>query len=118
MPRYILLLHEEVSAGPPPEMSPEAIQAIIEKYTRWSEKMAKAGKLVAGEKLRDAEGRVMRGAGPKVAVKDGPYAETKEVIGGFYILEAASYDEVVQLSRDHPHLEFAGTIEVREIEPV
>ena len=45
---------------------------------------------------------------------DGPYSETKEVLGGYYMIEAANYDEAVQRTLDHPHLEYGGTIEVRQ----
>lgn len=48
---------------------------------------------------------------------DGPYAETKEVLGGYYLIEAPNYEEAVRRSLDHPHLSH-GTIEVREIEVV
>jgi hypothetical protein len=49
-------------------------------------------------------------------VTDGPYAEGREVIGGLFIVDAKSYDEVVALCRDCPHLDF-GAIEIREIQP-
>ena len=49
-------------------------------------------------------------------VTDGPYAESREVIGGLFIVEAASYEEVVELSKDCPHLDF-GTVEIREVQP-
>ena len=49
-------------------------------------------------------------------VTDGPYSETKEVLGGYYLIEAANYDEAVRRCKDHPHLEHGGTIEVRQIE--
>ena len=52
-----------------------------------------------------------------VTVMNGPYAEAKEVIGGYFMIEAANYDQAVQLARDCPNLELGGTIEVREIEP-
>ena len=58
----------------------------------------------------------MRGSAGSAKVTDGPYAEAREVIGGLFILEAASYDEVVSLCQDCPHLEF-GTIEIREVQP-
>jgi hypothetical protein len=57
----------------------------------------------------------MRSQGGKTRTTDGPYSETKEVLGGFYLIEAASYDEAVQRSLDHPHLEHGGTIEVRQL---
>ena len=49
-------------------------------------------------------------------VTDGPYAEAREVIGGLFIVEATNYEEVVELSKDCPHLDF-GTIEIREVQP-
>jgi hypothetical protein len=49
-----------------------------------------------------------------MAVTDGPFAESKEVLGGFWLLEAASYEEVQGFLKDHPHLD-AGSLEVRQI---
>lgn len=114
MPRYLLLLHD---TGTMPEgLGPAEIQAIIQRYIDWRAKVAAAGHAVVGHKLRDGEGRVMRAAGGRVGVTDGPYAEAREVVGGLYILEAAGYDEVQALCADHPHLD-AGAIEIREIQP-
>ncbi|MBI3606940.1 MAG: transcription initiation protein [Nitrospirae bacterium] len=108
MPQYLLLLHE---ASKVTNLSPDAMQAIIQKYKAWSDKLKQTGRLVDANKLcRD--GRVMRG----VTVINGPYAEAKEVIGGYFMIEAANYDQAVQLARDCPNLELGGTIEVREIE--
>jgi hypothetical protein len=58
----------------------------------------------------------MRGAAGQTRITDGPYAEAREVIGGLFIVEAQSYDEVVELSKDCPHLDF-GAIEIREVDP-
>jgi hypothetical protein len=57
----------------------------------------------------------MRSEHGKTRVTDGPYSETKEVLGGYYTIEAANYDEAVQRTLDHPHLEHGGTIEVRHV---
>ena len=113
MPNYILLLHD--SGTLPPEMSPDDIQAVIQRYVAWRRKIQQDGRAVTGHKLVDREGRVMRGA-HSPAVTDGPYPEGREVIGGLFIVEAKSYDEVVSLCRDCPHLDF-GAIEIREIQP-
>jgi hypothetical protein len=51
-------------------------------------------------------------------VTDGPYAETKEIIGGYWIISAENYDEAVELTRDCPSLEFGARMEVREVEPL
>jgi hypothetical protein len=114
MPNYMLLLHD--SGTMPPEMSPAEIQAVIQRYISWREKVQAGGRNVDGHKLADGHGRVMRGRAGAPKVTDGPYAEAREVIGGLFIVEAATYDEVIALCQDCPHLDF-GTIEIREIEP-
>jgi hypothetical protein len=110
MPQYVLLLRDQPSQGSPP--SPAEMQEIIGRYKAWSQKLAAQGHMRGGQKLRDGVGRVMNGA----SVLDGPYAETKEVMGGFFLLEASGFDEAVELTRDCPHLDY-GSIEVREVEP-
>jgi len=71
--------------------------------------------LVSSSKLADEPGKVMRPGKGKPRVTDGPYSETKEVLGGYYLIEAANYDQAIERIRDHPHLEH-GTIEVREVD--
>jgi hypothetical protein len=112
--KFIMLLHEPVNALPA-DISPDQIQAIIQRYVAWRQKIQKNGRKVEGHKLTDGQGRVMRGAG-HTRITDGPYAEAREVIGGLFIVEANSYEEVVELSKDCPHLDF-GAIEIREVDP-
>jgi hypothetical protein len=114
MPQYLLLLHENPATST--AMSPEEMQQCIAQYRAWSQRLAEAGKMRSGEKLREEGGRFVRPNGGKVEVVDGPYAEAKEVVTGLFIVDAESYDEAVDLCRDCPHLSF-GSIEVREIEP-
>jgi hypothetical protein len=52
---------------------------------------------------------------PQAGVIDGPYPETKEIIGGYFLIEAASYDEAVEIALSCPHVDL-GRIEVREVE--
>ena len=113
MPKFVMLLHD---AGFPADISPDQIQAIIQRYVAWRQKVQANGRAVQGHKLTEGAGRVMRSASGQTRVTDGPYAEAREVIGGLFILDAASYDEVVELSRDCPHLDF-GAIEIREVDP-
>ncbi len=108
MPQYVLMLRDQ---GFPDDISPEEIQAIIDRYSVWSEKVGARG----GQKLRDGEGRVLVKKDGGLAVTDGPYTESKEVIGGYFVIEAPSYDEALALAHDCPHLDF-GSIEIREIE--
>ena len=114
MPNYVLLLHD--SGTMPPEMSPAESQAVIQRYIAWRERVQQGGRAVSGHKLVDGQGRVMRRSAGATKVIDGPYAEAREVIGGLFVLEAGSYDEVAGLCSDCPHLEF-GSIEIREVEP-
>jgi hypothetical protein len=111
MPQYALLLRGESSrfAG----FSPEEMQKTIQRYGDWRRSLQ--NRIIMGQKLKDAEGRVMRTENSKPVVKDGPFAEAKEVMGGFFVVEAENYDQAVELAKTCPHMDF-GSIEVREIE--
>lgn len=111
MARFLILPREnpDVFAG----LSPGEMQAIIERYMAWSAGVG--DHLESGEKLLDGAGRVLRGQGDSLSVTDGPYAEAKEVVGGFWIVTADDLAEAESLLDGHPHLEF-GSIEIREIE--
>jgi hypothetical protein len=114
--RYLLVARDTGDwATTAASASPEEIQAIIGRYIEWSSRLAEQGKLLSGEKLKDGEGRVLSGRGSSLRVTDGPHAESKEVLGGFWLLQADSYDEAVRLAAECPHLDF-GSLELREIE--
>jgi hypothetical protein len=98
-------------------MSPEEIQKLIEQYGAWSGKVAAAGNMIGGHKLREEGGKRMLQTAGKLAVTDGPYAETKEVIGGVFLINAASYDDAVKIASDCPHLRF-GRIDIRRLDPM
>jgi hypothetical protein len=115
MPTYLLFLHEDPSVFE--RVSPDEMQAIIQKYSSWKQRMLEGGLLTGGEKLQDGTGRVLRQSDGRASVIDGPYTESKEVIGGFFQIQADNYEQAVQAASDCPHLEY-GTIEIREVEPV
>jgi hypothetical protein len=117
MPQFMMLLYDtpamqQAWAG----FSPQEMEAGIQLYAAWSEGLAERGKLRGGDKLRDGEGRVVRGAGEEQRVTDGPFAEAKEVLGGFFVIEADDYEEALELARDCPHLEFGGTVVIRAVD--
>ncbi|MDY7094053.1 MAG: YciI family protein [Acidobacteriota bacterium] len=114
MAEFMLLLHESTTAAS--EMSPEEIQAIIAKYQAWNDSLAEAGKLVGGAKLADEGGKILTGSNAAPRVIDGPYSETKEIVGGYFTVRAADYDEAVEIARGCPHLDFGGRIEIRRID--
>src|SRR5580704_10284986 len=107
MPQYMLLLHSDPTAWM--KMSPEEMQKATEKFMAWTKKPFTRD----GKRLADEPGKVLK-PGQKRAT-DGPYSETKEVLGGYYTIEAASYDEAVKLTLDHPTLDYGGTVEVRHV---
>ena len=113
MPKYTLMLREDGTAFA--GLSPADFQAIIARYGAWRDELQRNGKFAGGHKLRDRQGRTMRRNGSKIVVTDGPFTEGKEVIGGLFVIEAASYDEAVKIANDCPHLDY-GSIEVREVE--
>lgn len=114
MPKYMLLLHDDPAAFA--TVSPEQMQQIIEKYIKWGAKLRTSGVLVASDKLTDEPGRVIRTKNGQLRVTDGPYSETKEVLGGYYTIEAAGYEQAIEIARGCPQLEYGGTIEVRQVD--
>jgi len=112
MPQFLLLLYDTPAATALfKKMSPEEMQKAVEKYRQWTKKPF----TVDSKRLGEDPGKVMRSHNGKPRATDGPYSETKEVLGGFYLIEAASYDDAVALTTDHPHLEHGGTIEIRKL---
>ena len=109
MPNYMLLLYHDPSGFS--KMSPEDQQKATEKYMAWTKKPF----VVDTNRLMPDPGKVMRQPNGKPQTVDGPYSETKEVLGGYYTISAASYEEAVRLTADHPHLVYGGTVEIREV---
>src|SRR5688500_8075477 len=104
MPKYVLLLHDNQTSFA--NVSPQQMQAIIEKYIAWGGSLRERGLLGHSQKLTDEPGRVVRKNNGAVRVTDGPYSETKEVLGGFYTVTADNYDGAIALTHDCPHLEY------------
>ena len=112
MSQFLLLLYENPqSTAQFKALSPEEMQKALEKYMAWAKKPF----TVDSKRLGNDAGRVMRSHSGKPRATDGPFSETKEVLGGFYLIEAADYDEAVARTADHPHLEYGGTIEIRKL---
>jgi hypothetical protein len=109
MSQFMLLLYDDPAQWR--NIGPEEMQKAIEKYRAWMKKPFTKD----SQRLGDDPGRVLRSGGGKPRATDGPYSESKEVLGGFYLIEAADYDEAVKLAMEHPHLEYGGTIEVRRL---
>lgn len=114
MQNYLILLHED--EGQRSGIPHERIMEMIKEYGAWATKLRSEGRLVSGEKLADDAGKVLRDRQGKVTVTDGPYAESKEVVGGFFIIAAKDYVEACAIARGCPHLTYYGRVEVRQID--
>jgi len=114
MPHYMIVLREDPTVYL--RYSPEEMQKTIEKYRAWRTRLTEAKRYLGGNKLVDEGGKVMRVEGGTLKVKDGPFGEAKEVIGGFHILKADSYDHALKLCADHPHLRGEQTVEIRQVD--
>jgi len=107
MPQYMLLLRDDGERFR--KQSPEEMQKTTERYMAWRKKPF----VVDGHRLEEP-GRVVQKKNGKAEVTDGPFSESREVLGGYYTIEAANFDEALKLLHDHPHVDF-GSIEVRQV---
>jgi hypothetical protein len=95
------------------QQSPEAMQAHMQKWMTWMKELTASGNFKGGQPLEDKGGKVLRGRSKSVT--DGPYAEAKDVVGGYLLVEAKSFDHAVELSRGCPIFDVDGSVEVRTI---
>jgi len=108
MEKFMLIFHGGAGA----DASPEEMQKNMGQWMAWIDKLAKADKYVAGEPLLPG-GKLIKGS--HSGVTDGPYTEGKELVGGFFIINAADYNEAVALCADYPDYAAGGSIQVRQI---
>jgi hypothetical protein len=94
-------------------LSPEQIQKVTGEFMGWFQRLMKEGTAKAGQPL-EREGKIVSGKGGRT-VADGPFAESKEAIGGYFLLQVRDIDEAVAIARQCPILEFGATVEVRPV---
>jgi hypothetical protein len=92
--------------------SPEEIQKILGKFQAWNEKLSATGKVKGGQPLVH-EGKILSRRNGQIV--DGPFTESKETIGGYFLLTVNSLEEAVAVVKEFPGLELGGTIEVRPV---
>jgi hypothetical protein len=84
-------------------MAPDDVKALVSQCPALDEKMRATGKLLVSASLGDLDRwRTLRTRGGKAQVSDGPYTESKEVVGGLFIIEADSQDEALRIASMHP----------------
>jgi hypothetical protein len=116
MSRFMLFVMQDADAaagqsGPPPVEMVE----LVEKMNAFNEEMLRAGVLLAADGLMPASAgaRVRFEGGERPSVVDGPFAEAKEVVGGYWIIQARTQEEAVEWASRAPLP--SGTIEIRKI---
>ena len=92
-------------------ITPAERQQQMQAWEKWLGEALRAGWMLDPGDALTPEGRVVSGK----AVTDGPFAETKEVVGGFSVVEAATIDDAAQLARGCPGVVTGGTVEVRPL---
>ncbi|HVR77766.1 MAG TPA: YciI family protein [Acidimicrobiia bacterium] len=116
MPKYAALIYGSAEDQGP--SSPEVLEQVMADYTEFGEKAGAAGVIAGGEALHDTDTattiQVKGGKGGDAVFTDGPFAETKEVLGGFYILDVADLDEALKWAQQIPGA-WHGKVEVRPI---
>ena len=114
--RYLVLIYDEQSANPSPEPpDPATWGPVLEEYNAYTKMLRDSGAYVAGEALQPVtSATTIRVRDGQTMTTDGPFAETKEALGGFYMIDAKDLDEALELGAKCPGAKF-GSIEVRPI---
>jgi hypothetical protein len=112
--QYMVLIYvNEAAMGAASEAD---VGKMMAAYGAYTEAMVKAGALVAGNRLHPSTAAsTVRSVGGKTQVLDGPYAETKEQLGGFYVIEAPDLDGALSWAERCPAATTGGAVEVRPI---
>jgi hypothetical protein len=109
--RYMLMICDDESGqvGPPAEVEADA------RFRAWGEEMGRRGVLRGGARLRpSSDATTVRVRDDEVLLSDGPFAESKEQMGGYDLIECADLDEAIEVASKHPVAKF-GVIEVRPL---
>jgi hypothetical protein len=95
------------------ELSPEQIQKVASDWMAWFERLTKEGKAASGHPLMN-EGKIVSGKKGRT-VADGPFAESKEAVGGYFYLKVENEAEAIAIAQQCPGLEYGCVVEVRPV---
>ena len=98
--RFLFLIHGDSEAEA--AMSGDERRAIVQQHIAYGAMLRERGAYVLGEALAGADTAAVVRPGERPLVTDGPFAETKEAVGGFYVVECATRDEALELAGDVP----------------
>ena len=93
-------------------LSPEEMQAVAGQWMAWFQRLTAEGKATAGNPLEPV-GKIVSGKNGQVV--DGPFAESKEAVGGYFLLQVKNLDEAVAIAQQCPGLPYGAVVEVRPV---
>ena len=113
MASFLLLLHAPTEG--PANVDPEVLTRRTREYMDWADRMRSEGRLKGANRLTKDAGKILRGNGGRPVTTDGPYAESREIVGGYFMLSANDYAEACRLAESCPHVKYGSYIEVRQV---
>jgi hypothetical protein len=108
MPNFLYLFR----GGDRRSLSAQELQENMSKWGVWIKQLSQDGRFKGGDPLADT-GKIL--SGKRKAVTDGPFGETKDVVGGYLLVTAPTLDDAIELARGCPIFEYDGSVEVREL---
>ena len=116
MAQFMLLLHQAPNYNA--DLPREKMLEMTKRYMAWADALRQKGRMVGGEKLAAGGVRHIKVKDGKPMASDGPYAEAKDVIGGYFVIEARDAAEAETIAKECPHvvISAANWIEIRPIE--
>ncbi len=107
--RYLLLIYESENQAETPS------EAELMRWFEYTDRLKASGCYLGGEALQPtATATTVRGNGTNIVSTDGPFAETREQLGGFYMVECRDVDEAMKWASEMPHI-YRGSVEVRPV---
>ncbi|MFB9844387.1 YciI family protein [Mucilaginibacter ginsenosidivorans] len=113
MNEFVLIFRNDFR--PELKFSPDEMQAIMQKWQAWMGGIAAQGKMASTGNRLGGEGKTLK---PGNVITNGPYAEIKEMVGGYIIIKSDTIDEATEIAKGCPILTVGGNVEVRDIVPM
>ena len=111
MPQYMLLIYGDPAAAP----GPDEQEAQFAKWVDYTNALQESGAMVAGDALEPTEtATTVRVRDGETLISDGPFAETKEALGGYYLIDVPDLDAALEWAAKMPNIEY-GSVEVRPV---
>ena len=110
MKKYLLLLRDDIATME--KLSPKEMEELVGDHMAWTEKLAASGHLLSGDGLEESSREIR---GKDCIIKDGSYLESKEMIGGYYLIQAEDLNAATKLAQDNPCHLWGGATVIRPI---